>query len=190
MKLIVGLGNPGSSYEGTRHNVGFEVLAELGMRWRVARPKRKFEAELQDAVFQDQKIVLAAPQTFMNLSGRSIQQVVQFYQIPFGDILVVCDDMNLKLGQLRLRPTGSAGGQKGLQSILQVCGTEGIPRLRIGVGRPPEQMDLCLCVVKVSKRRNSANRQLHQKRSKWHRDLDTGRDGGSHECDESRTGGS
>ena len=147
MKLIVGLGNPGSSYEGTRHNVGFEVLAELGMRWRVARPKRKFEAELQDAVFQDQKIVLAAPQTFMNLSGRSIQQVVQFYQIPFGDILVVCDDMNLKLGQLRLRPTGSAGGQKGLQSILQVCGTEGIPRLRIGVGRPPEQMDVSAYVL-------------------------------------------
>jgi PTH1 family peptidyl-tRNA hydrolase len=102
---------------------------------------------LQDAVFQDQKIVLAAPQTFMNLSGRSIQQVVQFYQIPFGDILVVCDDMNLKLGQLRLRPTGSAGGQKGLQSILQVCGTEGIPRLRIGVGRPPEQMDVSAYVL-------------------------------------------
>ncbi len=140
MKLVVGLGNPGSTYDGTRHNVGFEVLGELALRWHAPRPKLRFEANLVEANWQGEKVLLAAPQTYMNLSGRSVQQIVRFYQIPLEDVLVTCDDMNLKLGQLRLRATGSAGGQKGLSSILQVCGTESVARLRIGVGRPPEKM--------------------------------------------------
>lgn len=141
MKLVVGLGNPGSSYQGTRHNVGFDVLDELALRWHADRPKLRFEANLTEANMNGEKILLAAPQTFMNVSGRSVQQIVKFYQIPHSDILVICDDMNLKAAQLRLRASGSAGGQKGLLSILQVCASEGIPRLRIGVGRPPGQMD-------------------------------------------------
>ena len=147
MKLIVGLGNPGSSYEGTRHNIGCEVLLELGMRTRAVRPKLRFEAQLVEVNYQGEKVILAAPQTFMNLSGRSVQQIVKFYQIPLNEVLVVCDDMNLKLGQLRLRASGSAGGQKGLLSILQVFSTESIPRLRIGIGRPPEHVDAAKYVL-------------------------------------------
>ena len=141
MKLVVGLGNPGSSYEGTRHNVGFEVLGELALQWHAPRPKLRFETNLVESNYQGEKVLLAAPQTYMNLSGRSVQQIIKFYQISLIDVLVVCDDMNLKLGQLRLRASGSAGGQKGLLSVLTVCGTELVPRLRIGVGRPPENMD-------------------------------------------------
>ncbi|WP_373651268.1 aminoacyl-tRNA hydrolase [Schlesneria sp. DSM 10557] len=147
MKLVVGLGNPGSTYEGTRHNVGFDVIAELAHRWHADRSKLRFEAQLADGNYRGEKVLLAAPQTYMNLSGRSVQQIVKFYQIPLTDVLVVCDDMNLKLGQLRLRASGSAGGQKGLQSILDVCGTETVPRLRIGVGRPPEKMDAAAYVL-------------------------------------------
>ena len=147
MKLVVGLGNPGSSYEWTRHNVGLDVLAELSLRWRGSRPKLRFEALLTEVNYEGQKVLLAAPQTYMNLSGRSVQQIIKFFQSALVDVLVICDDMNLKLGQLRLRASGSAGGQKGLSSILQVCGTENVPRLRIGVGRPPEHMDAATYVL-------------------------------------------
>ena len=147
MKLVVGLGNPGTSYQGTRHNVGFEVLAELALKWHADRPKLRFEANLIETNLNGEKILLAAPQTFMNVSGRSVQQIIKFYQLPLSDVLVICDDMNLKSGQLRLRASGSAGGQKGLLSILQVCGSEAVPRLRIGVGRPPGQMDPAVYVL-------------------------------------------
>jgi len=141
MHIVVGLGNPGDKYAGTRHNVGFEVLNELSRRWHADRPKSRFEAEIREAVIGSEKTLLVAPQTYMNLSGRAVQQIVKFYQAPLEDVLVVCDDLNLKLGQLRMRANGSAGGQKGLQSILQVMGTEEVPRLRIGIDRPPPQMD-------------------------------------------------
>jgi PTH1 family peptidyl-tRNA hydrolase len=141
MKLVVGLGNPGRSYENTRHNIGFDVLGELALRWRADRPKTRFEANLIESNFAGEKVLLAAPQTYMNVSGRSVQQIVKFFQIPLTEILVICDDLNLKLGQLRLRASGSAGGQKGLLSILQVSSTESVARLRIGIGRPPENMD-------------------------------------------------
>ena len=147
MKLVVGLGNPGASYDGTRHNIGFEVLAELALRWRADRPKLRFEANIIESNLNGEKILLAAPQTFMNVSGRSVQQIIKFFQIPLTDVLVVCDDMNLKVGQLRMRASGSAGGQKGLLSILQVCGSEAVPRLRIGVGRPPGKMDAAAYVL-------------------------------------------
>ena len=147
MKLIVGLGNPGSNYDGTRHNVGFEVLGELALRWHTERPKKRFEANLVEANQNGEKVLLAAPQTFMNVSGRSVQQIIKFYQLALPEILVVCDDLNLKVGQLRMRATGSAGGQKGLLSILQVCQSEAVPRLRIGVGRPPEKMDAAAYVL-------------------------------------------
>jgi PTH1 family peptidyl-tRNA hydrolase len=141
MKIVVGLGNPGSKYEGTRHNVGFDVLAELAHRWNASKPKSRFEANLTEVLCGSEKLLLCAPQTFMNLSGRSVQQVVRFYQTPLSDVIVIGDDLNLKTGQLRLRATGSAGGQKGLQSILTCLGTDDLCRLRIGIGRPPGEMD-------------------------------------------------
>lgn len=141
MKIVVGLGNPGSKYEGTRHNVGFEVLAELSRRWGAPKPKSRFEASLIELLCGSEKLLLCAPQTFMNLSGRSVQQVVKFYQTPLEDLIVIGDDLNLKAGQLRLRASGSAGGQKGLQSILTCLSTDAICRVRIGIGRPPGEMD-------------------------------------------------
>ena len=137
MKLVVGLGNPGPEYKNTRHNVGFEVLGELARRYGASKPKIKFEAEFAEAVISDEKTLLLAPQTFMNLSGRSIRKCVQFFQLSLVDLVVICDDMNLKLGQLRLRPSGSAGGQLGLMNTIQNLSTEDFPRFRIGIGRPP-----------------------------------------------------
>lgn len=141
MKIVVGLGNPGSKYEGTRHNVGFDVLAELSRRWGGSRPKSRFEALLSEVSYGSEKLLLCAPQTFMNLSGRSVQQVVKFYQSPLTDLIVIGDDLNLKVGQVRLRASGSSGGQKGLQSILTCLGTDVVSRLRLGIGRPPAEID-------------------------------------------------
>ena len=141
MKIVVGLGNPGDKYEGTRHNIGFDVLAELGRRWGAGKSKTRFEAMVTDIACGTEKLLLVAPQTFMNLSGRSVQQFIRFFQAAFTDVLVVCDDLHLKVGQLRLRASGSAGGQKGLQSILTCMGSEAVPRLRLGIGRPPANID-------------------------------------------------
>ncbi len=139
MKIVVGLGNPGGEYVQTRHNVGFEVLDELARRWQAPTPRRRFQAEITDVQIQNEKVLLIAPQTFMNLSGDSVSQVIKFYQVALDDILVVCDDMNIPLGRLRIRKQGSAGGQKGLKHILQVVSSEAVPRLRVGIGRPPGQ---------------------------------------------------
>lgn len=141
MKLIIGLGNPGSRYDGTRHNVGFEVLRELALRHGSPRPAQKFEAELVELFVGGEKVVLLAPQTYMNESGRSVRKCFDFYQPRLDDLVVVCDDMNLDTGRIRWRRQGSAGGQKGLLDIIRRLGTEDVPRLRIGVGRPPQQMN-------------------------------------------------
>ncbi|MBL8809401.1 MAG: aminoacyl-tRNA hydrolase [Planctomycetaceae bacterium] len=145
MKVVVGLGNPGSQYSGTRHNVGFDVIDELARRWQLAKPQLKFQAELRDGNFGGHKVLLVTPQTFMNRSGESVQQIVRFYQVPTetlsDSMVVICDDMNLPLGRLRWRASGSSGGQKGLADILLRLGSDQVPRLRLGVGRPPGQMD-------------------------------------------------
>jgi len=141
----VGLGNPGKKYEGTRHNVGFEVIAELAYRHRsspgAAKPKVKFEAEIAELTVAGQKLLLVAPQTYMNASGRSVRQVADFFQVAASDLLVACDDINLPLGQLRIRRSGSSGGQKGLENIIQQMGSQNVPRLRIGVDRPDPGRD-------------------------------------------------
>jgi peptidyl-tRNA hydrolase, PTH1 family len=141
MKIVVGLGNPGAKYRGTRHNVGFEVLAELAKRHGGSTSTLKHDAELAEVFLSGEKVLLVAPQTYMNLSGKSVWPLVDFYKLPLEDLLVVCDDLNLDVGRLRLRASGSAGGQKGLQNIIQVLGTEDFARLRIGIGRPPGRMD-------------------------------------------------
>lgn len=141
MKIVVGLGNPGAKYRGTRHNVGFEVLAELAKRHGGSASTSKHDAELAEVFLGGEKVLLVAPQTYMNLSGKSVWPLVDFYKLPLEDLLVVCDDLNLDVGRLRLRASGSAGGQKGLQNIIQVLGSEEFARLRIGIGRPPGRMD-------------------------------------------------
>lgn len=141
MKLVVGLGNPGKKYEGTRHNVGFDLIAEIAHRHGAAKPRTKFEAEMSEVTIGPERVLLLAPQTYMNHSGRSVRQAVDFFQLTPADLLVVCDDINLPLGRLRLRKGGSAGGQKGLANIIQHLGTETFPRLRLGVDLPPAGRD-------------------------------------------------
>src|SRR5512135_404550 len=118
MKLVVGLGNPGSRYEGTRHNIGFEVIDRLAEGGAGARFTRKFDGLLAEIEIDFRRVLLLKPETFMNLSGRSVRQAVQFYKLePADDLLVICDDLSLPLGKLRLRSGGSDGGQKGLRDI-------------------------------------------------------------------------
>jgi peptidyl-tRNA hydrolase, PTH1 family len=141
MKLVVGLGNPGRKYEGTRHNLGYAVLAAMVEKYPSSRPKEKFHGEVVETDLEGEKILLLAPLTYMNRSGLSVRTARDFYGLADSDLLVVCDDLNLPLGKMRFRSGGSAGGQKGLEDIIRVLGTEEFPRLRIGIGSPPEGWD-------------------------------------------------
>lgn len=140
MKLIVGLGNPGGQYAETRHNVGFLLLdtwnEELKLEFR-----SKFQGLMAETQLGGEKVFLLKPLTFMNLSGRSIREFVQFYKIASKDVLIVHDDMDLPLGRIRLRKSGSAGGHNGIKSTIAEIGTEEFWRLKIGIGRPPAGWD-------------------------------------------------
>lgn len=140
--MVVGLGNPGAKYEGTRHNIGFDVLNYLSSKLLAPTPKAKFEGQLTKVTVHDTTLFLVWPLTYMNESGRCVKAIAQFYKIDvLQDLMVVCDDLSLPLGKLRMRAKGSAGGQKGLNHILQVCGSQEIARLRIGIDSPPPQWD-------------------------------------------------
>jgi PTH1 family peptidyl-tRNA hydrolase len=142
MKLIVGLGNPGRKYEGTRHNVGFEVLDRLATKLTTPKkPKHSFQADLAECEISDERVLLLWPQTFMNLSGGSVQAARDFYKLTNADLLIVSDDFNLPLGKLRFRKTGSSGGQKGLEDVIRRLGSQDFSRLRIGIGSPPPNFD-------------------------------------------------
>ncbi len=137
--MIVGLGNPGRKYEATRHNVGFEVLNLLGEKLGAASPRGKFEGQFTKVQVGECPLVLLWPLTYMNESGRSVRPAADFFKIDIStDLMVVCDDLSLPVGKLRLKPKGSAGGQKGLNHILNVMGSQEVPRLRIGIGSTPD----------------------------------------------------
>lgn len=135
--LVVGLGNPGDEYENTRHNVGFMVLDELGERGRFPIQRLKHRALTHTCQLGGERVMLMKPVTYMNLSGEAVGDAARFYKIPADHVLVICDDVALPVGKLRLRAKGSAGGHNGLKSIIQHLGTEEFPRLRIGVGEKP-----------------------------------------------------
>lgn len=141
MKLVVGLGNPGRRYEGSRHNVGFAVLGELARKFAGSRPKSRFHGDVVEVDLEGQKALLLGPGTYMNNSGASVQAAKSFYKLSDEDLLVVCDDLNLPLAKLRFRSGGSSGGQKGLEDIIRRLGTEEFSRLRIGIGAPPDGWD-------------------------------------------------
>ena len=143
MKLVVGLGNPGSEYREPRHNVGFLVADEIARRWRLSDAWReKFEALHVRTTVGDEAVIVAKPLTFMNLSGQAVAGLAAFYKIDPVDVLVVADDVALPLGRLRARPEGGAGGHNGLKSIIQHLGTQAFPRVRVGVGRGDDRRDL------------------------------------------------
>lgn len=134
--LIVGLGNPGSEYTRTRHNAGFQVVERLAGRWGAAwSNEKKFCARLARADRESRRVLLVQPQTYMNASGQAVAAVKAFYDLPLSRLLVVVDDADLPLGQLRLRPSGSSGGHHGLESIEEHLGSREYPRLRVGIGR-------------------------------------------------------
>ncbi len=136
MKLVVGLGNPGKRYDGTRHNVGFSLIDTLAKAPGVGSWQSRFDAEICEWHEGSEKILLLKPMTFMNLSGRAVRQVIDFYQMELADLLVICDDMALPLGKLRFRARGTHGGHNGLRDIQQHLGTNEYSRLRIGVDVP------------------------------------------------------
>jgi peptidyl-tRNA hydrolase, PTH1 family len=138
--LIVGLGNPGREYRETRHNVGFMLVDRLAVKMNARFTRLQSKALIASALYNDRKVILAKPQTFMNLSGQSVQGLVHFYKLPLTNLLLVHDDLDLPLGTIRIRPDGGSAGQKGMASTQERLGTDEFARIRLGIGRPPGQM--------------------------------------------------
>ena len=140
MKLVVGIGNPGRRYEGTRHNVGFDVIETLGRADGIDVRRKRFDALIGEGRIRDVPVVLMKPQTFVNVTGKAVRPALDFWKLSPDDVLVVCDDANIELGRLRIRRGGSSGGHRGLESIETHLGTDAYPRLRIGIGRRGEDL--------------------------------------------------
>lgn len=162
-KLVVGLGNPGRKYVGTRHNIGFEVVGQFARDHQAGAIKRKFKGEVVDVRVRGTQVILLCPDTFMNASGRSVKPAVDFYKLEPHDVLVVCDDFALDLGRLRFRPKGSSGGQKGLGDIIRSVGTDEIPRLRVGIGKPPDSWDIADYVLSKFSAKETADVEIAQR---------------------------
>ncbi len=145
--LIVGLGNPGKKYENTRHNVGFHVVDELARRHGFGSSKQERKALVSEGTIQGKRVLLAKPQTYMNLSGEAVRALVDFYKIPLDALLVVHDDLDTPLDTLKLRKGGGHGGQNGVRNIIQHLGTQNFARVRFGIGRPPGRMDAVAYVL-------------------------------------------
>lgn len=139
--LILGLGNPGREYSRNRHNVGFMFIDRLSVRIDARGLKLQSKAIVTSAQYEGNKLILAKPQTYMNLSGQAAQGLARFYKVPLPQMLVAHDDLDLPFGSIRLRPGGGPGGQKGVASAIERLGTEDFARLRFGIGRPPGRMD-------------------------------------------------
>ncbi len=135
MKLIVGLGNPGEGYKFTRHNIGANVVKKLAKLNNINLRRRKYLSRFGEGKISGERVNIILPETFMNLSGRAVYSIVKDKKIALTDILVICDDADLKLGDIRIRPSGSDGGHRGLCSIIENFGTESFPRLKIGIGK-------------------------------------------------------
>ncbi len=156
MKLIAGLGNPGRKYRGTRHNVGWEVIDRLARRWGIAVAEEDGWALVGRARVDGHRVLLAKPQTYVNVSGTAVADLRRRHRVSVQEIYVIVDDLDLPLGRIRLRAGGSHGGHNGLRSVIDALGSEEFPRLRIGIGRPPEgtdPADFVLTPVEAAERR-------------------------------------
>jgi PTH1 family peptidyl-tRNA hydrolase len=139
--LLVGLGNPGREFRDNRHNAGFMTIDRLGARLDAGSLKLQSKALVASGLYQDRKLILAKPQTYMNLSGQAVSGLLNFYKIPITNLMVISDDIDIPFGTVRIRASGGAGGQRGMNSIIEQLGSKDFPRLRIGIGRPPGRMD-------------------------------------------------
>ncbi len=136
---IIGLGNPGPEYVGTRHNIGFAVIESLSIELGIGLKERKFQGVIGKGTVEDKKVFLVKPMTYMNRSGQCVSQIIKYYKIPLENILVIADDLDLELGNIRIRPSGGPGGHNGHKSISQSLGTKEYPRLRFGIGKPGDE---------------------------------------------------
>lgn len=141
MYLIVGLGNPEEEYSKTRHNMGFNTINKISQQYNIEVKQNKFQALYGSGMIEKEKVILLKPQTYMNLSGNSVKEVVDFYKIEKEKILVIYDDMDIEPGKIKIRKKGSAGRHNGMKSIIQMIGTEEFPRIRVGIGRPIHKDD-------------------------------------------------
>ncbi len=142
MKLVAGLGNPGRDYAGTRHNIGFGVIARISDKYNIPLTGKEHKAVCGKGMIGGEKVILAQPQTFMNLSGECVRSLVDYYKLESEDIIIAYDDIDLEVGQLRIRSKGSAGGHNGIKNIISHLGTNEFPRVKVGVGGKPEGGDL------------------------------------------------
>jgi len=142
MYIIAGLGNPERKYDGTRHNIGFDAVTALSDAWEIHLNQKEHKGLVGKGSFAGERVMLVQPQTYMNLSGECIRGLCDYYKVDISQIIVICDDINLAAGQLRIRAKGSSGGQNGLKNIIQHLGTEEFTRIRIGVGEKPKEWDL------------------------------------------------
>lgn len=147
MIVIAGLGNPEKDYKGTRHNVGFEAVNKFAYDHNIDINRAKFRAHLGEGHFKGEKILLVKPQTYMNLSGESVRDVLSFYKLSPENLIVLFDDTDLDVGEIRIRKGGTSGGQKGMKSIIYQLETDEITRIRIGIGQKPKEMDLAAFVL-------------------------------------------
>lgn len=136
MFLVVGLGNPGREYDGTRHNIGFEAIDYLANKYNIDVNRTKFKGVFGEGFINGNKVILLKPSTYMNLSGESIIEVINFYKLKNEEVIVIYDDISLEVGKLRIREKGSAGGHNGIKSIIAHLGSDVFPRIKIGVGQP------------------------------------------------------
>jgi len=139
--ILIGLGNPGREYKDNRHNIGFMLIDRLAVRLNARGMKLQSKAIVTSGLYEERKLILAKPQTYMNLSGASVQGLAHFYKIPLTNLMVLSDDLDLPFGTIRIRASGGPGGQRGMASIIERLGTKDFPRLRLGIGRPPGRMD-------------------------------------------------
>ncbi len=147
MYLIVGLGNPEEDYSGTRHNMGFDALNKIAKEFDIQINKKKFKGLVGTGIINEQKVILLKPQTFMNLSGESIKECMDFYKIKLENLIIIYDDIDLEKGIVKIRPKGGAGTHNGMKSVLQHLGTENFARVRIGIGMPEHKGDLVNYVI-------------------------------------------
>ena len=137
MHLVVGLGNPGKEYENTRHNIGFKVIDYLSQKFNFDMSRERFKGMFGESIINGEKVLFLKPLTYMNLSGESVIEAVNFYKIPVENVIIIYDDMAIETGKLRLRPSGSDGGHNGMKSLINHLGTKEFKRIRVGIGKAP-----------------------------------------------------